>query len=169
MNKIFPFYPGFVSRLMSRLASHWKTTQWARTGFEVFDSSCTTLMDRFLVVAKALISAPLTCWKGADLERRERQELYQTNKQTNKLACLCPQCRLTSGSQGSSAWMSTRWLPLEVWGNVMGGLSHMNTHTQTVHFSPWQFEKCHTITGAEEAGLFPIQPFFVYYWLTYNI
>lgn len=39
----------------------------------------------FLVVAKALISAPPLRWKGADLERRrERQDLYRTNKH----ACL---------------------------------------------------------------------------------
>lgn len=52
-------------------------------------------------------------------------------EQTNKCAHFCPQCGLqASGSQGCSTWMSTRWLPFEVWENVMGRLPYMCRHTQ---------------------------------------
>lgn len=73
---------------MCRLASHWKTKQQVSGGFEDFDSLCTTLMDCSSWVAKALISAPPICWKGVNLERRERQELEIVIEETNKDACL---------------------------------------------------------------------------------
>lgn len=65
------------------------------------------------MVAKALISAPPMRWE-----------------QTNRNTCFCPQCRLVASSQGCSAWISTRWLPFEVWENVTARLSHMSTHTR---------------------------------------
>lgn len=60
------------------------------------------------------------------------QEPEIVDEETNKNACLRPQCRLASGFPGlQCTGVNKDGCCLKCEENVMGGLSHMNTHTRS--------------------------------------
>ena len=121
MNKIFPFYPGFVSCLMCRIGRQ--------------SSECAMVFEFLIARVQPWWIVPrggnsiVICQKEADLVRRQRQEPYR-RKQTNKHAHFCPQCRLqASGSQGWGSPISTRWLPKSGKKWREDGLTCAHTHS----------------------------------------
>lgn len=171
MNKIFPFYPGFVSCLMWRLASHWKTKQRASAGFELFDRSCTTLMAPSSWWEKKSFNQCSNMIERGGLAKKEETSAL-SNKQTNRRACFCPQCRRqASGFRGLQCTDVNRMAAILKRGekNVMGELSFMCTRTQYTSYTSLTDSLRGVIEERipmrQEIDLFPL--FSV--WLTYNI
>lgn len=123
----------------------------------------------FLMVGKALISAPLICWKGADLERRERQELHRRNKQACLFVSSMQACLWFPGLQCMGVnKMAAMWSV----GNCDGRIvSHEHAHTQYTSLTDSLSGgiESRVQRGQVKAGFFPIPLFSVYDWhITFN-